>query len=123
MISGLNCKNCRQKCCEGYIFAKSLDHIILLPLSRKNLKVNGIPLIRITDRIWRCKWFNVKTEKCDNYYNRPSICKSWFCKGHEIHKTPEKLKKKRAKLKEFQKGDNIWQLSFTNTAIKKRTGR
>ena len=118
--SGLNCKNCKQKCCEGYLHAKNLDLVILLPLTRKKITVNGIPLIRITNRAWRCKWFNKKTGKCKNYYKRPLVCKSWFCFGHEIHKNPDKLKKKNSKIKNFEKGDDYFSLSFPKRLQRKR---
>ena len=117
---GLNCKNCKQKCCEGYLLARNLDTVILLPLTRKRIDVNGIPLIRITNRRWRCKWFDTKTGKCNNYYKRPLVCKAWFCNGHEIHTNPEKLKKKRAKLKKLEKGDDIYALAFPLGMQKKR---
>ena len=86
MKDKLNCKDCKQKCCEGYLSVndnKNKDLIILLPLSRKKIKVDGIPLKRITDRIWGCEWFNKKTGKCKNYKKRPKLCRYWFCKGHE----------------------------------------
>ncbi len=118
--SGLNCKNCKQKCCEGYLLAKSLDSVILLPLTRKEIDVNGIPLIRITDRLWRCKWFNKKTGKCNIYYKRPLICKSWYCIGHEIHKNPDKLKKKQSKMKRTEKGDKNFSFAFPIRLQKKR---
>jgi len=79
----LDCKDCKQKCCEGYLYVratKEREIIILLPLSRKKIKVDGIPLKRITDRLWRCEWFNKKTGKCKNYYKRPKLCKVWFCR-------------------------------------------
>lgn len=115
---GLNCKNCKQRCCEGYLSARNVNNemVILLPLSKKEITIDKIPLIRVTDRLWRCKHFDKKTGKCLNYYNRPPLCKFWYCPSHEIYKNKEKLEKLRAKIPVVY-GDNSFVLTFTKKMI------
>jgi len=90
----LNCKNCKKKCCEGYLCVTvTNDGIILLPLSRRKMTIDGIPLERVTDRIWRCTHFDTKTGKCGIYKRRPLVCKEWYCEGHKIWDNEARVKK------------------------------
>ena len=80
----LLCKNCEQPCCEGHVSVKITDDsVIILPLTKKELFIDGIHLIRITQRLWRCKWYDPKKKKCKNYRFRPPVCKRWFCKDYK----------------------------------------
>lgn len=77
------CKDCKQPCCEGTIHVRiTNDDIILIPLTKKKMNIDGIPLKRITARVWRCEWLNKKTGKCKNYKGRPTVCRNFLCKDY-----------------------------------------
>lgn len=80
----LLCKDCKSPCCEGYLSVRfQHDQIILLPLSRKKINIDGIPLVRITDRLWRCEWYDPEKKRCKYYRIRPTVCRNWFCGNHK----------------------------------------
>ncbi len=91
-----DCNSCKQPCCEGYIYIRAtMDAIIILPLTKKKMCIDGIPLKRVSPRLWRCEWLNRKTRKCKNYEGRPTICRTWYCPHHKIWDDKRQAKKLR----------------------------
>ncbi len=77
----LNCKNCKQKCCEGYLNNKiTKKQSIILPKRITKICVEGIQLMRVSRTKWKCRF--LKKGKCSIYENRPWLCKYWFCRDH-----------------------------------------
>ena len=74
----LNCKNCKQKCCEGYLI-NNITHKqkVILPKRVNKICVDGIQLVRVNRVLWKCRF--LKRGKCSSYENRPWVCKYWYC--------------------------------------------
>jgi Fe-S-cluster containining protein len=95
----LNCKNCKRKCCEGYLYNKITgESKVILPVKVKFICTEGIQLVRISRLKWKCRFF--KRGKCSIYKERPFLCKMWFCRDH-----PKKIK-----LREFYHSNSILEL-------------
>ena len=81
----LDCKNCKQKCCEGHLINRiTHDLKVILPKRIDKICVDGIQLVRVNRVFWKCRF--LKRGKCSIYANRPWLCKYWFCSDHSKKK-------------------------------------
>ena len=73
---------CTGQCCEAFITTgpdklKFMLHGEMDETMRKELIVVSEMLVHIESAWYTCKYFNDKTRNCDNYENRPKMCRDY----------------------------------------------